>query len=122
MSDYDELIKRLRDAAKMSEALAVFLPKSEGNAVAKLYSEAADAIEELSKPRWIPVSERLPDGIALAVNAMRGSYGYLEYLIGYIYKDEESDSGYSCESAGETLMNVTHWQPLPEPPKEASHE
>ena len=46
---YDDLIKRLRDAAKMSEALAVLLPHSEGNATAKLYNEAADAIEELSK-------------------------------------------------------------------------
>ena len=44
---YDELIKRLRDAATMSEALAVLLPHSEGNATAKLYKEAADAIETL---------------------------------------------------------------------------
>ena len=44
---YDELVKRLRDAAKMSEALAILLPHSEGNATAKLYNEAADAIEEL---------------------------------------------------------------------------
>lgn len=43
----DDLVKRLRDAAKMSEALAVLLPHSEGNATAKLYNEAADAIEEL---------------------------------------------------------------------------
>ena len=43
----DELVKRLRDAAKMSEALAVLLPHSEGNATAKLYKEAADAIETL---------------------------------------------------------------------------
>ena len=48
---YDELVKRLRDAAKMSEALAVLLPHSEGNATAKLYNEAADAIEKLSKPK-----------------------------------------------------------------------
>jgi len=44
---YNDLVKRLRDAAKMSEALAVLLPHSEGNATAKLYNEAADAIEEL---------------------------------------------------------------------------
>lgn len=49
MSDYDELVKRLRDAAKMSEALAVLLPNSEGNETAKLYREAADAIEALLK-------------------------------------------------------------------------
>ena len=46
---YDDLVKRLRDAAKMSEALAVLLPHSKGNATAKLYNEAADAIEELSR-------------------------------------------------------------------------
>lgn len=45
---YDELIKRLRNAAIMSDALSVFLPHSEGSAVAKLYNEAADAIEELA--------------------------------------------------------------------------
>ena len=48
---YDELAKRLRDAAKMSDALAVLLPHSEGNATAKLYNEAADAIEELTAER-----------------------------------------------------------------------
>lgn len=91
----EELVKRLRAAAIMSDALSVFLPHSEGSAVAKLYNEAADAIEELSrenkeimfranqleamndaligetgatdalmvasKPRWIPVTERLPE-------------------------------------------------------------
>ena len=45
---YDELVKRLREAATMSDALSVFFPHSEGNAVAKLHREAADAIEELS--------------------------------------------------------------------------
>lgn len=46
---YDELVKRLRAAAIMSEALSIFLPHSEGSAVAKLYNEAAEAIEELCK-------------------------------------------------------------------------
>lgn len=76
---YDELVKRLRAAAIMSEALSIFLPHSEGSAVAKLYNEAADAIEELlsklnhddaqiqslveaaEERRWIPVTERLPE-------------------------------------------------------------
>ena len=43
----DELVKRLRDAATMSEALAILLPHSEGNVTAKLYKEAADTIETL---------------------------------------------------------------------------
>lgn len=71
-----------------------------------------------SKPRWTPVTERLPDGEVLAFNAIKGSYSYHEYLVGYVCENCESDSGYSCESEGEILMNVTHWMPLPEPPKE----
>ena len=71
---YDDIVKRLRDAAKMSDALAVLLPHSEGNATAKLYREAADAIEEMSRdldsmneanialygalPKWIPRRRR----------------------------------------------------------------
>ena len=54
---YEELVKRLRDAAKMSNALAVLLPHSEGNAMAKLYNEAADAIEELM--RYVQQMEKL---------------------------------------------------------------
>ena len=101
---FEELVKRLRNLSG-TDNIAEF-------------TEAADAIEELSKPRWIPVTERLPDGIAIAVNALQGSYGYREYLIGYIGANEESDSGYSCESDAVILMNVTHWMQLPEPPKE----
>ena len=46
---YKELVKQLRDAATMSDALAVLLPHSEGTATAKLYKEAADAIEHMQK-------------------------------------------------------------------------
>jgi hypothetical protein len=131
---YDELVKRLRDAAKMSEALAVLLPHSEGNATAKLYNEAADAIDAkqnlidaqldiikqyqqyLSKHRWIPVVKRLP------------------------YSKNETywvctDTGYQCECRwtnnrfglgesdrwGWSLMDtpqfqkIVAWRPLPEP-------
>ena len=116
MSKYDELVKRLRDAAKMSEALAILLPHSEGNATAKLYNEAADVIEELSKPRWIPVTDRLPeDGSDVlaylkyadnsriaAANYYKGTWQ--DCLMGRLYLTEE---GF-----------VTHWMPLPEPPEE----
>lgn len=75
MRDYEELVDRLRAGTYTAEELSIILPK------------AADAIEELSmklhgdeaaiagmkreiermvvsgnKPRWIPVTERLPDG------------------------------------------------------------
>jgi len=113
---YDELVKRLRDSAKMSDALAVLLPHSEGNATAKLYNEAADAIEELSKPRWIPATERLPE-FEGAVLCMRKSniYGvgpYQEILYVDEYGFKNFDDIYLADGV------VTHWMPLPEPPKE----
>ena len=113
---YDELIKRLREAAKMSEALAVLLPHSEGNETAKLYNEAADAIEELSKSKWILVTDRLPeDGSDVlaylkyadnsriaAANYYKGTWQ--DCVMGRLYLTEE---GF-----------VTHWMPLPEQPQE----
>ena len=137
---YDELVKRLRDAAKMSEALAVLLPHSEGNATAKLHKEAADAIEQLSNagsaygrgwtlgydagrdenmPRWIPVTERLPEKNQIVVVVQRGKtwdYGQfrgLDYLGNDVRKWTWKNN---------TTKTVDYWMPkksaLPEPPKE----
>ena len=118
---YDELAKRLRDAAKMSEALAVLLPHSEGNATAKLYNEAADAIEELMRRceqfqympplAWIPVTERLPEdaGVYLCrIKSFNGDFRYtdaLKYVDGFFYEQ------------GVAIERITHWMPLPEPPE-----
>ena len=86
---------------------------------APMVMEAADAIEELSKPRWIPVTERLP-------KAERKSYWVC------------TDTGYQCECRWTNdrfgiresdkwgwkifdipqYQKVVAWMPLPEPPKE----
>lgn len=100
---YDELLKRLREAAKIiSEALVVLLPHSEGSATAKLYNEAADAIEELSKSCWIPVTEP----------PKYGDYYLVCDNCGRVYTTPFGNTGWWLES------NVTHWMPLPKPPKE----
>lgn len=67
--------------------------------------EAADAIEELNKPRWIPVTERLPeeDGFTLIFTA-HGHAGVCYFTNGWW-------GGYGMDG-------ITHWMPLPEPPKE----
>ena len=46
---YDELIKTLRKMHDVSIGLAAIMPQSSGDATAKLYNDAADAIETLQK-------------------------------------------------------------------------
>ena len=65
-------------------------------------------------PRWIPVTERLPEPMKDVVLFMRyGEYKQLsEFAVGY-YDDKLSDFSY-CD--------VTHWMPLPEPPGEEARD
>lgn len=58
---------------------------------------------------WISVKDKLPeDGEVLC-------YGHGEYLVGSLY---ELYGKYNCEADDTMIENVTHWMPLPEPPKE----
>lgn len=64
----------------------------------------------MAKQKWINVYKVLPNGRCIAVN----KYGYV--CIGHI---TSSLNGYCCEDfCGETIFDITHWMPLPEPPKE----
>lgn len=135
---YDELVKRLRDAAKMSEALVVLLPYGEGNAMAKLYNEAADAIEELqkltdaqldiikqyqvylTKQQWIPVTERPPeeDCQVLAYYGFDRGDGSLGMMFMQVLDYYARCPAPHFLHEGLGGLKVTHWMPRPEPPKE----
>ena len=72
---------------------------------------------EAAAPKWISVEERLPEDNerVLAVNVD----GYM--MTGYIlcvFDDRYSMTVYYCENGYDALDNVTHWMPLPMPPKE----
>lgn len=125
--DYSELVKRLRE--------------HNGWALNETLDAAADAIEELqaqidgwieqernallkSIPKWIPVTERLPeeDTDVLVVRKFLGVKGqvppstYVE-IASRFGNDWCADSDeYKINRSKHT--NPTHWMPLPEPPKE----
>ena len=120
----DELVKRLRNAAQWSDKGLVITPS--------ICLEAAEAIEELSKenenlgkdltsavemlkkkrkPKWIPVTERLPENGEYVLCFCRAN------IVCVLRRDKGGDW---YENPTHVYMSgfVTHWMPLPEPPKE----
>lgn len=102
---YEKLIKSLR--------VEPFEVESVG--LAKTMNKAADAIEELSKPRWIPVTERLPENLtSVIVHRKDGGIFMWEY-----FDTSSTDECWIDDSMNVySFYDVTHWMPLPEPPKE----
>ena len=68
------------------------------------WNDAVDAI-----PRWISVEERLPEHMDDVLTWVRGLVE-----IGCYDENDECWELYTCVGDG----SVTHWMPLPEPPKE----
>ena len=72
--------------------------------VKEFYALAEAALREQEERRWIPVTERLPDvGTEVLV---------------YSEDDGICVDYYGGDSFG--YYDVTHWMPLPEPPKEGT--
>ena len=147
---YDELGKRLRSLAGIipqkhtlpSGADTVICSLEAFMQIKELAEEAADAIEELSKPRWIPVTEALPeekqdgfsDDVLMLVENPDGDITWKDVYVGYyLYDATSAETGWwammtcDCVKIGEHKYGgkvfpaneyVTHWMPLPEPPKE----
>ena len=123
MTDYTELVKSLRVCGKSLEAAA--FPEWD----VCLYTQAADAIEELdneiqnkdgaetalrvaeeAKPRWVSVAERLPryGDWVLGIGKKKG----------YYVCEFRGSHGLPWFSANGRTLNITHWQPLPAPQRE----
>lgn len=76
---------------------------------------AIDALREQDERRWIPVAERLPQNYISVLVYIPGETPLPTVHEAYIADDGEwrSFAVYGVENA-----DVTHWMPLPEPPKE----
>ena len=120
----EELIKALRSDAEWAHANEWETPITLGDHL----DSAVDALEAADKAqRWIPVGERLPDDV--------GSYlvYYHEWSNGdFLPKYDDyrirvmrfMNNGKWCmpvctdkRCEADTNREVTHWQPLPEPPR-----
>lgn len=86
--------------------------------------EAADALEQLQakndrlkeevhQMRWIPVEERLPkpqENPVIACDYTGVCLAWYSPTMGWQYR------------TGLSGVDITHWMPLPQPPKESSHD
>ena len=124
---YEELVKSLRETDFRdgcpcgAEHLCQLYADNNKDCV---IFQAADAIEDLiaaltasneviakSKPCWIPVTERLPEPNTRVIGFMAWkSMTAIEYQHGKWYSIDH------LEPLPDAA--VTHWMPLPEPPKE----
>ena len=103
----EEIIKALRFEA------GIYV----GSSTSAVCTAAADRLEELEtelsklkeQQRWIPVTERLPedDDDVLIMSSGSISMGYYS-----VYNE------YWADYINVYNSDVTHWMPLPEPPKE----
>jgi len=77
--------------------------------------QAADAIEELSKSRWISAEEMLPKDLqnVLVIDDGRVTIGHCEHYYG------EEEMFVEWHDTLYYPIDTPYWQPLPEPPKEA---
>ena len=126
----DELVKRLRQLAEeqmfdferqpyLQAADAIEQLSNAGSAYGRGWTLGYDAGRDESKPRWIPVEERLPkkQGWCVACVFYRGiqwgditTKGFTSVCPAYYFEG----TFHKVSSEAE----VTHWMPLPEPPEE----
>jgi len=104
MRDFAEQVKALREGAEWAKKLCA-------HETAKRQSDAADAIEELlaTVPTWISVEERLPEDEQWLL-----VWGHGQKIPTMMFRE----SGAWIDDQFEFHTTITHWMPLPAPPKE----
>ena len=105
------------DEVKMYESLKGY--ECTGMSPVDIKTMAITALREQEQKRWIPVKERVPENIGLYLvienHWLDGSPGIK------IAKWNAADWFTADRKSREITPRVTHWMPLPEPPKEIEH-
>lgn len=101
-----DAIEGLQKDLERSKEYEAFWEKEANEALRKFQVAIA------SKPRWIPVTERLPDNEDEVVVAFKNSADGEWW-----YRIDNFVDGAFCYNAA-FGRNITHWMPLPTPPKE----
>lgn len=95
--------------------------KEEWKRQADIHRLAISALRE--QPRWIPVEERLPENKdhdwVLAQVVEDSGYAHIPKVMEYRQnRNDWFEETYGWISEHNGAFKVTHWMPLPEPPKE----
>lgn len=113
MIDADALLAKFN---KKSDIWTALTDEKTANDFA-LYCKVADAVEEMpTVGGWISVKDRLPEekGAYLTVHYLP-ALGKSGKLVREVYFDGE---GWFVGRVRINKRHITHWMPLPEPPKE----
>ena len=106
----EEIIKALRHCASAKdcrECVLASLKVSTGRCERILQNAAADMLEQ-DAPGWISVKNRLPEDS--------------ERVLAYFPEMRDSESDIQLSKGWAVNKFVSHWMPLPEPPKEEAHD
>ena len=110
---YEVLIAHLRECAKLDPSNNTYTEAADSiGELSRKYIEERNAAVELtgelaSKPRWIPVTERLPEGEGCYLVAVKNDH-----------QRRYSKTAWFSHDSWFARQEVTHWMPLPQPPKE----
>ena len=122
---YEELVYHLRECAKLDPSENTFAEAA--NAIEELQEKIGDIKREkvhkffseeyrrCKTPKWISVTERLPEergNYLVVINCPRGRWDEICAF------DGEKEWVSIDEYAEIATKWVTHWMPLPEPPKD----
>ena len=104
------IIERMK---KTNPGETICLSYEECEEVLKLIEEQEERIAIMSEGGlWIPVTDRLPQDDEDVLVWVNGTHRDMAYRDEGVWYDEEHNH----------LKNITHWMPLPEPPKEGEAE